>query len=133
LLLGTRAALGPGRDLERRHTLLSVPAIALLCVIIFAAMIRMRLYVHYFGLTVDRLYPMVFMGWLGIVLVWLVVTVLRGNGRMFAAGTAVSGLAVLLALNVVRPTPSWRASMLNVPRVSLQTPWSASTVLTSLG
>ena len=34
---------------------------------------------------------------------WLAVTVLRGWGRPFAAGAAVSGLVILAALNVVSP------------------------------
>ncbi|MEO8624161.1 MAG: DUF4173 domain-containing protein [bacterium] len=103
LLVATRAALQPGQALQRRHTLLSLPIIALLGAIIFSAVTRMQLYVHYFGLTVDRFYPLVFMGWLGLVLVWLALTVLRGQGRTFVAGVAVSGLAVLAALNAIAP------------------------------
>ncbi|MEP6730746.1 MAG: DUF4173 domain-containing protein [bacterium] len=103
LLVATRAALRPGQALERRHTVLSVPVIALLGAILLSAGLRMKLYVHYFGLTTDRLYPLVFMGWLGVVLVWLALTVLRGRGRTFIAGVAVSGLAVLVALNVAVP------------------------------
>ena len=103
LLVATRAALRPGRDLERRHTALSLPVIALLGAIILSAAMRMRLYVHYYGLTTDRLYPLIFMGWLGVVLAWLSLTVLRGRGRPFIAGVALSGLAVLAALNVAAP------------------------------
>jgi len=103
LLVATRAALRPGRALERRHTALSIPVIALLGAILLSAAMRMKLYVHYFGLTTERLYPLVFMGWLGIVLVWLALTVLRGRGRPFIAGVALSGLAVLAALNVAAP------------------------------
>ncbi|MDB4889207.1 MAG: hypothetical protein JWL61_1062, partial [Gemmatimonadetes bacterium] len=103
LLVATRAVLKPGRDLERRHTVLSIPLISLLGAILFSAAMRMKLYVHYYGLTTERLYPLVFMGWLGVVLVWLAVTVLRGRGRPFIAGVAISGLAVLAALNVAAP------------------------------
>jgi hypothetical protein len=103
VLLGTRAALRPGRALERRHTALALPLLALLGVMILSAVLRMRLYVHYFGLTEDRLYPLVFMGWLAVVLVWLALTVLRGAGRTFAAGAVITGLATLLALNVSVP------------------------------
>ncbi|MEO5817286.1 MAG: DUF4173 domain-containing protein [Gemmatimonadaceae bacterium] len=103
LLVATRAALKPGRALERRHTVLSIPLIVLLGAILLSAAMRMKLYVHYYGLTTDRLYPLVFMAWLAVVLVWLAVTVLRGQGRPFIAGVAISGLAVLAALNVAAP------------------------------
>jgi hypothetical protein len=103
LLVATRAALRPGRALERRHSALSIPVIALLGAILLSAAMRMKLYVHYFGLTTERLYPLVFMGWLGIVLVWLALTVLRGRGRLFIAGVALSGLVVLVALNIAAP------------------------------
>jgi hypothetical protein len=103
VLLATRAMLRPGHTLARRHTLLSLPVVALLAAIILSAAMRMRLYVHYYGLTTDRLYPMVFMGWLGVVLVWLTLTVLSGWGRPFVAGAVLSGLVVLAALNIVAP------------------------------
>jgi hypothetical protein len=103
LLLTTRAMLEPDAALERRHSLLSLPVIGLLGAIILSAALRMRLYVHYYGLTTDRLYTLVFMGWLAIVLVLLTATVLRGQGRLFVAGSAISALAVLLGLHVVVP------------------------------
>ena len=103
LLLGTRAALRPGRELERRHTALALPLLALLGAMIVSAMLRMRLYVQYYGLTTDRFYPIVFMGWLAVVLVWLALTVRRGNGRAFAAGAVITGLMTLAALNVAAP------------------------------
>ncbi|MBW8769475.1 MAG: DUF4173 domain-containing protein [Gemmatimonadetes bacterium] len=103
LLLATRALLRPDPALARRHTLLSLPVVGLLGAIIASAALRMRLYVHYYGLTTDRLYTLVFMGWLAIVLVLLTATVLRGRGRLFVAGSAVSALGLLGALHVVVP------------------------------
>ena len=103
LLLGTRAALQPGQALERRHTLLSVPLLVLLALMIVSAVLRMRLYVHYYGLTVERFDALVFMGWLALVLAWLAWTTLRGRGRMFAAGVVISGLSALALLNVASP------------------------------
>ena len=82
---------------------LSLPLIALLGLMIVSAMGRMRLYVHFYGLSIDRVYPMVFMGWLFLVLLWLAVTVLRDWDRPFVAGAAVSALVTLAALNVVSP------------------------------
>ena len=103
VLVGTRAALRPGRELARRHTLLSLPVIVLLGAIIVSAMLRMKMYTHYYGLTTDRVYPLVFMLWLAVVIVWLAITVLRDWGRPFIAGTVISGLGTLLALNVADP------------------------------
>jgi hypothetical protein len=103
VLVGTRAALRPGRELARRHTLLSLPVIVLLGAIIVSAILRMKMYTHYYGLTTERVYPLVFMLWLAVVVVWLGVTVLRDWGRPFIGGTVISGLATLLALNVADP------------------------------
>ena len=103
VLVGTRVALGPGRSLARRHTLLSIPVVVLLGAIIASAMLRMKMYVHYYGLTTERFYPAVFMLWLATVVVWLAVTVLRDWGRPFVGGAVLSGMGFLLALNVVDP------------------------------
>ena len=103
VLVGTRAALRPGRELARRHTLLSLPVIVLLGAIIASALLRLKMYTHYYGLTTDRVYPLVFMLWLAGVVAWLGITVLRDWGRPFIGGSVISGLATLLALNVADP------------------------------
>ncbi|HEY9230478.1 MAG TPA: DUF4173 domain-containing protein [Gemmatimonadaceae bacterium] len=103
ILIGTRVFLAPGRALAHRHMLLSLPIVGLLGAMILSAALRMRLYVHYYGLSTDRFYPLVFMAWLGIVLLWLSVTVLRGWGRPFVAGATISALGVLMGLNVAAP------------------------------
>ena len=63
----------------------------------------MRLYVQYYGLTSERLYTRVFMGWLAIVLALLASTVLRGRGRPFVAGSVVAALTLLIGLHIVVP------------------------------
>jgi hypothetical protein len=103
LLVATRAMLRPGRALARRHTMLSLPVTALLGAIVVSALFRMKLYVGYYGLSIDRFYPLVFMAWLGVVLVWLALTVLRGWGRPFIGGVVITGLTTLAALNVAAP------------------------------
>jgi hypothetical protein len=103
LLVFSRAALAPTRDSARRHTVLSLPMIALVVGIIVSAAGRMQLYVHFYGLTVDRFYPLVFMAWLIAIVCWLALTVLRNRGRSFIAGVASSAFAVLVALNVAAP------------------------------
>ena len=103
LLLATRAAIGADPALTRRHVLLAMPIVALLGAIMGSAALRMRLYVHYYGLTTERLYALAFMGWLAIVLVLLAATVLRNRGRTFVAGSVVSALALLLGLHIIVP------------------------------
>jgi hypothetical protein len=103
ILVGSRAALAPGRALARRHTLLSLPVVVLLGAIIVSAMLRMKMYVHYYGLTTERVYPTVFMLWLATVIVWLTVTVLRDWARPFIGGAVISGLAFLIGLNLADP------------------------------
>lgn len=100
LLVGTRAALRPGRSLAARHTMLSIPVIAFVGAIIASAALRMRLYIHYFGLSTDRVYTMVIMAWLGVVLAWLAVTMLRGRDRQFVGGVVVSGFMAVACVNV---------------------------------
>lgn len=117
-LLVTRAALRPGRDLARRHGMLAQPMVALLGVMIVSAMLRMRLYVQYYGLTLERFYPLVFMAWLAIVLGWLAFTVLRGRGRAFVAGGVVSALLILALLNVV--VPDLLVARVNIARARSQ-------------
>jgi hypothetical protein len=103
LIVATRAALRPGWALARQDTQLALPVIALLGAIIVSAALRMRLYVRYYGLSIERFYPLVFMGWLAFVLVWLAVTTLRGRPKRLGSGVVLSALATLVGLNVVSP------------------------------
>ncbi|HUQ80572.1 MAG TPA: DUF4173 domain-containing protein [Gemmatimonadaceae bacterium] len=104
VLLAANALLR--RDTARADAVYRVLAstlLGLLGVIMYSALARMRLYQSVYGMTVDRLYATVFMGWLAVVFVWFAVTVLRGRGQRFVAGVLVSGWATLLALNVAGP------------------------------
>jgi hypothetical protein len=103
VLVGSRAALRPDPVLARRHTMLSLPVVGLLGAIIVSAMLRMKMYTHFYGLTTDRFYTLVFMCWLAVVVLWLSLTVLRNWGRPFIAGSLLSGLVTLLVLNVIEP------------------------------
>jgi hypothetical protein len=103
VLAGTRAALAPDPAVARRHTILSIPVLVLLGAMILSAVSRMQLYVHYYGLTLDRLYPLVFMGWLAALLAWMAISVLRGRPRPFAAGAVIGAFAAVAALNIMNP------------------------------
>jgi hypothetical protein len=103
LLVATRALLAPGARLAQRYMVLSLPIVTMLGLIMLSAALRLKMYVGYYGLTADRLYALVFMLWLGVVLTWMSVTVLRGWWRPFLAGIAVSAFATLVGLNVAAP------------------------------
>jgi hypothetical protein len=85
--------------------------VALTLAILASALFRMRLYQQEFGLTELRFYTTAFMAWLGVVLVWLVVTVLRAPApggdnrgrRRFAFGARVASLALVVALDLINP------------------------------
>ncbi len=79
--------------------------IGLLFVIMISAMQRMLLYTGNlgYGLTSARLYPMIFMVWLGMILGWFCLTVLRGNRSQFAWGSIWSALFVLATLHFLNP------------------------------
>ena len=104
VLLGARALI-PASDSRtlRLYQRLAVPLVVLLGAIMFSAGARMRLYVHYYGISTDRLYATAFMIWLAMVFVWLALTVLRSRPRPFATGMVVSGFVVLFTLNVLNP------------------------------
>jgi hypothetical protein len=85
--------------------------VALTLAILASALFRMRLYQQEFGLTQLRFYTTAFMVWLGIVLVWLVVTILRvpapaGDNpgrRRFAFGALVASLGLVVVLDLINP------------------------------
>ncbi len=82
-----------------------------------SAVERMQLYVGYFGLTTERFFALAFMGWLGVVLVWLALTVLRDWGAPFLGGSVLAGLAGLVALNVADPSAIIARTNLRRPMV----------------
>jgi hypothetical protein len=87
----------------RSFRVLAVVLLLLVALIMDSALTRMLLYVDAYGLTADRLYATVFMGWIGVVLIWFAVTTLFGDGRRFTFGAVATGLAILLGLNALNP------------------------------
>ena len=104
VLLGAQALI-PVSDVRtlRFYRRLAMSLTVLLGAVMVSAGARMRLYVHYYGISTDRLYATAFMIWLAIVFVWLAVTVLRSRPRAFATGLVISGFLVLFTLNVLNP------------------------------
>ncbi len=104
LLLGAHWLLRPEKSAhERIFRGLAGLQTTLVFVIMLSAIERMRLYEHEYGLTELRLYTTAFMGWLALVLVWFLLTVLRGHRERFAFGAMIAGLAGILILHVMNP------------------------------
>lgn len=88
---------------NRIFSILSGLLVAMLFVVMASALHRMFLYQRMYGLTELRLYTTVFMGWLALVFIWFLLTVLRGKRERFAFGALVAGLSLLAILNVINP------------------------------
>ena len=90
---------------EKIYRVLAGIQIVLLFVIMLSATQRLFLLtgISGYGLTTNRLYPMVFMIWLALVFVWFAGTVLRGARERFAWGALWSLMFVLGLLHVFNP------------------------------
>jgi|AGTN01.2.fsa_nt_gi hypothetical protein len=82
---------------------LTATLIVLLFVVMDSAVSRMMLYQAQYGLTELRVYTTAFMVWLAIVCGIFLVTVLRGQRKLFAVSSVISGAAVILGLHAVNP------------------------------
>jgi uncharacterized protein DUF4153 len=84
---------------------LSLAAIALTEVIVIVAVRRLDLYERVFGLTMLRLYSKTFAVWIGVVFALLSLSVagVAARRRWFLSAAAATGLALLLALDMVNP------------------------------
>ena len=103
LLLADWAVRKESRAQERLFRALVGALVALLFVIMASAVQRMWLYQEEFGLTELRLYTTAFIGWLALVFVWFVLTVLRGRRERFVLGALAAGFAVVAVLDVLNP------------------------------
>ena len=113
LLLGVGAAAprGAGRWVFRG---LAGALVALVLVVMASASLRLRLYVHEFGLTTDRFLGAAVIGWLTLMLGWYAATVLRGRPRPFASGAVV--LSVLTVFTLVAVNPDDQVARVNLSR-----------------
>lgn len=90
---------------EKLYRALAGIQVVLLFVIMASAMQRLVLLTGNlgYGLTTDRLFPMIFMVWLGIVFVWFALTVLRGARQYFAWGALWSAFFILAGTHALNP------------------------------
>jgi hypothetical protein len=104
VLLGAHALLRQEtRAHERLFRVLAGTLVALLYVIMVSAVQRMRLYQGEYGMTELRLYTTAFMGWLGVLFLWFLATVLRGRRERFAFGALVTGFLAIALLDGLNP------------------------------
>jgi len=112
---------------RRVYSVLSVAVVLLVMVILVSAYQRISLAIGWHGYSRLRLYPRIFLIWLGILLIAVAVLEIIGRERYFAFATVLAalGFAVTLTLfnadaaivkhNVYR---SWHGRNLNVPHLA---------------
>jgi hypothetical protein len=94
--------------------------IGLVLAITASALQRLRLYHASYGLTESRFYALVLLIWMGVMLLWLAATVLRGRRSSFAFGALASGLVTVALLLVVNPAAV--VARTNVARITTGAP-----------
>lgn len=83
---------------------LALSAVLLTLVIVGVALQRLFLYESAYGLTMLRLYAVVFAVWIGFVFAMFAVTLFRsGRSKWFFSALCMSGMAFVFVLNVVNP------------------------------
>lgn len=104
LLILTEWAVDQSEPSARRaFRYLAYTLLAMVALVLGSAAYRMALYVDVFGLTEQRLFSSVFMGWLLVVLGWCGWTVLRGQRERFVQGAVAAAIVAVLALNAIDP------------------------------
>ncbi|HYF93748.1 MAG TPA: DUF4173 domain-containing protein [Symbiobacteriaceae bacterium] len=105
LLLGLHWLLpAEGAGARRLFRYLAGALVAQLFIIMASAVQRMMLYQGEFGLTEQRLYATVFMGWLAVLFLWFITTVMRERRGRFVIGAVVSGFVLLAGLHLANPS-----------------------------
>jgi hypothetical protein len=90
---------------RRAFQLLALVAIALTLLIVLVAFQRLRLYEEAYGFTMLRLYSHIFAVWIALIFLLLAAdhSGLFRRRRWLVGAVSVSGMAVLMALNVINP------------------------------
>ncbi|HRQ78436.1 MAG TPA: DUF4173 domain-containing protein, partial [Gemmatimonadaceae bacterium] len=68
-----------------------------------SALLRLALYLRFFGLTEDRVLALAVLWWVAMVLGWFALTVLRGERLRFARGVLMLSAVWLGLLNALNP------------------------------
>jgi hypothetical protein len=124
LLLAIEPRLDPDAPAARATFRRHASALMLLVgVVLASAVTRMALYVATWGLTLDRLYTLGGMAWLGCTFALYRVTVLGRAPHRFAGGAVVAGLGLLGAMNALDPAAL--AVRVNLARATAEAPFDA--------
>jgi hypothetical protein len=94
-----RAAEPARRTFRQMGTLL----VGLVGAVLGSAVLRLSLYLGYYGLTEDRVLALAVLVWVALVLGWFAFTVLRGQRLRFARGVLGISLVWLAAFNLSNP------------------------------
>ena len=99
---------------NRRGTLAASQVLLVLTIVTgIAAVRRMLLYVGEFGLTELRVYTTTFLFWVGFILIWMSLTVLRGRGDRLVVGAVTSAFILTVGLNLAHPASMISAANLD--------------------
>lgn len=107
LVLGMILALSAitrreGRRQRLGFNISSTILVTLTCVMLVSAFKRLLLYENFYGFTEMRLYPHVFMVWLGLLLAWFVATLWVRPDR-FAIGLLIAAFGFIITLDLLNP------------------------------
>ena len=104
VLLVTDDLLARGAESARRsfRTLGGI-LIALVAAVLVSAVMRLSLYLGFYGLTEDRVMALAVLVWVAAVLGWFALTVLRGERLRFARGVLAISAVWLGLLNLANP------------------------------
>lgn len=104
VLLFTDDLLDRGADAARRSfRALGSLLIGLVAATLLSAVMRLSLYLGFYGLTEDRVLALAVLVWVALVLGWFALSVLRGERLRFARGVLLISAVWLGALNAVNP------------------------------
>lgn len=82
---------------------LGMVLIGLVGAVLVSAVLRLGLYLDFYGLTDDRVLALAVLVWVALVLTWFAMTVLRGARARFAPGVLILSLLWVGAFNIVNP------------------------------
>jgi hypothetical protein len=77
--------------------------VTLVAAVLVSAVMRLALYLNFYGLSDDRVLALAVLVWVALVLTWFAMTVLRGTRTRFAPGVLVVSALWLGALHIINP------------------------------